>query len=114
MKFGQQYPYCFPLWFGPFVCFLNIHHPEYVKTILASTGAHYGTLLFQHIKYKTKNDWIIVHVIQSIFHLIPTEPKDDLAYSFIQNWIGKTVFFLLHHIVTECFLLLLVYSVTHC
>ncbi|XP_011616494.1 cytochrome P450 4T8 isoform X2 [Takifugu rubripes] len=54
VKFGQKYPYCFPLWFGPFVCFLNIHHPEYVKTILAST-----------------------------------EPKDDLAYSFIQNWIGN-------------------------
>uniref|UniRef100_A0A674PL55 aromatase n=1 Tax=Takifugu rubripes TaxID=31033 RepID=A0A674PL55_TAKRU len=54
VKFGQKYPYCFPLWFGPFVCFLNIHHPEYVKTILASTG-----------------------------------PKDDLAYSFIQNWIGN-------------------------
>ncbi|XP_070692277.1 cytochrome P450 4T8 [Pempheris klunzingeri] len=53
VKWGQQYPYAFPLWFGPFVCFLNIHHPDYVKTILAST-----------------------------------EPKDDVAYRFIEPWIG--------------------------
>ncbi|XP_040899923.1 cytochrome P450 4B1 [Toxotes jaculatrix] len=37
VQWGQQYPYAFPLWFGPFVCFLNIHHPDYVKTILTST-----------------------------------------------------------------------------
>ncbi|XP_070767693.1 cytochrome P450 4T8 [Enoplosus armatus] len=53
VKWGQQYPYAFPMWFGPFVCFLNIHHPDYVKTILAST-----------------------------------EPKDDIAYRFIESWIG--------------------------
>ncbi|XP_023256862.1 cytochrome P450 4B1 [Seriola lalandi dorsalis] len=53
VKWGQEYPYAFPLWFGPFVCFLNIHHPDYVKTILTST-----------------------------------EPKDDLAYRFIESWIG--------------------------
>lgn len=55
VKFGEQYPYAFPLWFGPFVGLLNIHHPDYVKTILASA-----------------------------------EPKADLAYSFLQSWIGKT------------------------
>ncbi|XP_039973213.1 cytochrome P450 4B1 [Xiphias gladius] len=54
LKWGQQYPYAYPLWFGPFVCFLNIHHPDYVKTVLAST-----------------------------------EPKDDLAYKFIESWIGE-------------------------
>ncbi|CAK6959055.1 cytochrome P450 4B1 [Scomber scombrus] len=37
VKWGKQYPYAFPLMFGPVVCFLNIHHPDYVKTILAST-----------------------------------------------------------------------------
>uniref|UniRef100_A0A8C6THR8 aromatase n=1 Tax=Neogobius melanostomus TaxID=47308 RepID=A0A8C6THR8_9GOBI len=37
VAFGSKYPYAFPLWFGPFVCFLNIHHPDYAKTILAST-----------------------------------------------------------------------------
>ncbi|XP_034029938.1 cytochrome P450 4B1-like [Thalassophryne amazonica] len=37
MVMAQEYPFAFPLWFGPFACFLNIHHPEYVKTILAST-----------------------------------------------------------------------------
>ncbi|XP_051263705.1 LOW QUALITY PROTEIN: cytochrome P450 4B1 [Dicentrarchus labrax] len=37
MAWTKQYPYAFPLWFGPFFCVLNIHHPDYVKTILAST-----------------------------------------------------------------------------
>uniref|UniRef100_W5MPS7 Cytochrome P450, family 4, subfamily T, polypeptide 8 n=1 Tax=Lepisosteus oculatus TaxID=7918 RepID=W5MPS7_LEPOC len=36
-KWADQYPYAFPLWFGPFVPFLNINHPEYAKTILSST-----------------------------------------------------------------------------
>ncbi|KAI3361209.1 hypothetical protein L3Q82_013408, partial [Scortum barcoo] len=54
LNWGKQYPYAFPVWFGPFVCFLNIHHPDYVKTIMAST-----------------------------------EPKDDLAYKFIESWIGR-------------------------
>ncbi|XP_036442404.1 cytochrome P450 4A25 [Colossoma macropomum] len=34
---GEKYPYAFPLWFGPTLTILNIHHPAYVKTILAST-----------------------------------------------------------------------------
>ncbi|XP_072535848.1 cytochrome P450 4T8 [Salminus brasiliensis] len=34
---GEKYPYAFPLWFGPNLSILNIHHPAYVKTILAST-----------------------------------------------------------------------------
>ncbi|KAG7469106.1 hypothetical protein MATL_G00125310 [Megalops atlanticus] len=34
---GEKYPLAYPMWFGPFVAFLNIHHPDYVKTILAST-----------------------------------------------------------------------------
>ncbi|XP_041842904.1 cytochrome P450 4B1 [Melanotaenia boesemani] len=37
LDWAEQYPYAFPLWFGPSFCFLNIHHPDYVKTILAST-----------------------------------------------------------------------------
>ncbi|XP_077576688.1 cytochrome P450 4T8 [Stigmatopora nigra] len=37
VKWGEQHPYAFPLWFGPCVSFLNIHHPDYVKTILTST-----------------------------------------------------------------------------
>ncbi|KAI4894341.1 hypothetical protein NFI96_009829 [Prochilodus magdalenae] len=36
-KWGEKYPYAFPLWFGPAISILNIHHPAYVKTILAST-----------------------------------------------------------------------------
>uniref|UniRef100_A0A8C7PUV3 Cytochrome P450, family 4, subfamily T, polypeptide 8 n=1 Tax=Oncorhynchus mykiss TaxID=8022 RepID=A0A8C7PUV3_ONCMY len=38
VKWGESYPLAFQMWFGPFVSFLNIHHPDYVKTILASTG----------------------------------------------------------------------------
>uniref|UniRef100_A0A667YIR0 aromatase n=1 Tax=Myripristis murdjan TaxID=586833 RepID=A0A667YIR0_9TELE len=38
IKWGEQYPLAFPLWFGPFVSFLNIHHPDYAKTLLTSTG----------------------------------------------------------------------------
>ncbi|XP_062254782.1 cytochrome P450 4B1-like [Platichthys flesus] len=37
LEWAKQYPYAFPLWFGPFTCFVNIHHPDYVKTILTST-----------------------------------------------------------------------------
>ncbi|KAK5623334.1 hypothetical protein CRENBAI_015933 [Crenichthys baileyi] len=37
VKWGEHYPYAFPLWFGPTTCILNIHHPDYVKTILSST-----------------------------------------------------------------------------
>nr|XP_020445914.1 cytochrome P450 4B1-like [Monopterus albus] len=54
VEWGQQYPYAFPVWFGPFLCFLYIHHPDYAKTILTST-----------------------------------EPKDDVSYTFIEDWIGE-------------------------
>ncbi|XP_034029939.1 cytochrome P450 4B1-like [Thalassophryne amazonica] len=37
MAWAQQYPFAYPLWFGPFVCSLRIHHPGYAKTILQST-----------------------------------------------------------------------------
>ncbi|XP_062254783.1 cytochrome P450 4B1-like [Platichthys flesus] len=37
LEWEKQYPYAFPLWFGPFTCYLSIHHPDYVKTILTST-----------------------------------------------------------------------------
>ncbi|XP_028836484.1 cytochrome P450 4T8 [Denticeps clupeoides] len=37
VKWGEKYPQVFPMWFGPFTSFLNIHHPSYVKTILATT-----------------------------------------------------------------------------
>ncbi|KAM9309813.1 cytochrome P450 4B1-like [Pholidichthys leucotaenia] len=37
VKWGEQYQYVIPLWFGPFVCVMNIHHPEFVKTVLATS-----------------------------------------------------------------------------
>ncbi|XP_026140542.1 cytochrome P450 4T8 [Carassius auratus] len=37
MKWSGQYPFAFPLWFGPSLSILNIHHPSYVKTILTTT-----------------------------------------------------------------------------
>ncbi|KAJ8289244.1 hypothetical protein COCON_G00019030 [Conger conger] len=52
VKWGQSYPMAFPLWFGPFVSFLNIHHPEYLKTLLASTEPK------DDIAYKFLIPWI--------------------------------------------------------
>ncbi|XP_059195145.1 cytochrome P450 4B1 isoform X2 [Centropristis striata] len=37
VRWGQQYPFAFPMWFGPFVSTLTIHHPDYMKTIMTST-----------------------------------------------------------------------------
>ncbi|XP_041126884.1 cytochrome P450 4B1-like [Polyodon spathula] len=37
ISWAKQYPYCVPFWFGPFVSVLDINHPDYVKTILATT-----------------------------------------------------------------------------
>ncbi|XP_028667984.1 cytochrome P450 4A6-like [Erpetoichthys calabaricus] len=34
---GKMYRYAFPLWFGPFLPYLHICHPDYAKTILATT-----------------------------------------------------------------------------
>ncbi|NXC79823.1 CP4B1 protein, partial [Cercotrichas coryphoeus] len=38
VSWGEEYPYAFPRWFGPFLPALNIHHPEYAKSILGRTG----------------------------------------------------------------------------
>lgn len=38
VKWGQEYSYVFPMWFGPFVSIINIQHPDYAKTILTSSG----------------------------------------------------------------------------
>ncbi|XP_014376623.1 cytochrome P450 4B1-like [Alligator sinensis] len=32
-SWAQKYPRCHPLWFGGFLAFLNINHPEYAKAI---------------------------------------------------------------------------------
>uniref|UniRef100_A0A671PCJ8 aromatase n=1 Tax=Sinocyclocheilus anshuiensis TaxID=1608454 RepID=A0A671PCJ8_9TELE len=37
MKWSGQYPLAYPLWFGPTLSILNVHHPSYVKTILTTT-----------------------------------------------------------------------------
>ncbi|KAA8591742.1 hypothetical protein FQN60_017116 [Etheostoma spectabile] len=52
VKWGQKYPYAFPVWFGPFVCFINIHHPDYVKTVLTSTEPK------DDLSYKFIESWI--------------------------------------------------------
>ncbi|XP_034270919.1 cytochrome P450 4B1-like isoform X1 [Pantherophis guttatus] len=36
-KWSCLYPFAFPLWFGRFIAFLNITHPDYAKPILART-----------------------------------------------------------------------------
>ncbi|NWX25205.1 CP4B1 protein, partial [Notiomystis cincta] len=38
VSWGEEYPYAFPRWFGPFLPSLVVHHPEYAKTILGRTG----------------------------------------------------------------------------
>uniref|UniRef100_A0A8D0GU15 Cytochrome P450 family 4 subfamily B member 37 n=1 Tax=Sphenodon punctatus TaxID=8508 RepID=A0A8D0GU15_SPHPU len=30
---AKKYPHCHPLWFGGFLCFLNINHTEYAKAV---------------------------------------------------------------------------------
>ncbi|KAJ1169939.1 hypothetical protein NDU88_001823 [Pleurodeles waltl] len=35
VAWGTQYPYAYPVWFGRFVAYLNIIHPDYAKTLLA-------------------------------------------------------------------------------
>ncbi|XP_065102459.1 cytochrome P450 4T8 [Paramisgurnus dabryanus] len=52
VQWGKQYPIAFPLWFGPSVSFLNIHHPSYAKTILSSTEPK------DDIAYKFLIPWI--------------------------------------------------------
>uniref|UniRef100_UPI0037E7945B cytochrome P450 4T8 n=1 Tax=Semicossyphus pulcher TaxID=241346 RepID=UPI0037E7945B len=37
LKWSKQYPYVFPVWFGPFICSFTINHPDYVKSILSSS-----------------------------------------------------------------------------
>ncbi|KAK2854766.1 hypothetical protein Q7C36_006635 [Tachysurus vachellii] len=37
-KWGEQYPYAFPMQFSPDIIFLFVHHPSYIKPILATTG----------------------------------------------------------------------------
>ncbi|KAM8846718.1 cytochrome P450 4B1-like [Synchiropus picturatus] len=37
LEWQRNFSYGSPMWFGPLVCFLNTHHPDYVKAILTST-----------------------------------------------------------------------------
>ncbi|XP_061633838.1 cytochrome P450 4B1 isoform X1 [Phyllopteryx taeniolatus] len=64
VKWGEQHPYAFTLWFGPFVCYINIHHPDYVKSILTST--------------EPKDDFI--------YKFIKTWIGDGLLVSHGQKW----------------------------
>lgn len=38
VSWTQQFPYAHPLWFGPFVGFLNIYEPDYVKAVYSRGG----------------------------------------------------------------------------
>ncbi|XP_058244807.1 cytochrome P450 4A6-like isoform X1 [Hemibagrus wyckioides] len=50
-KWGEQYPFAFPLHFGPDIIYLFVHHPSYVKPILATTGP-------KDISYRFLISWI--------------------------------------------------------
>jgi len=42
VAWGVDYPYAYPIWFGPFLSILRVHHPDYTKTVLSSTGIEQG------------------------------------------------------------------------
>uniref|UniRef100_A0A8D0KJV2 Cytochrome P450 n=1 Tax=Salvator merianae TaxID=96440 RepID=A0A8D0KJV2_SALMN len=55
----EKYPHCHPLWYGIFLGFLNINHPEYAKTILSRGGKEfdfyiwlYGLLILDGPKWQ--------------------------------------------------------------
>uniref|UniRef100_A0A8C5EHE8 aromatase n=1 Tax=Gouania willdenowi TaxID=441366 RepID=A0A8C5EHE8_GOUWI len=35
VAWGKQYPYAYTMWLGPSFCALNVHHPDFMKTLLA-------------------------------------------------------------------------------
>uniref|UniRef100_A0A8C5Q042 Cytochrome P450 4B1-like n=1 Tax=Leptobrachium leishanense TaxID=445787 RepID=A0A8C5Q042_9ANUR len=37
LEWAKQFPYAHPIWFGQFVAYLNITHPEFAKTVLSRT-----------------------------------------------------------------------------
>uniref|UniRef100_A0A8C9SZJ1 Cytochrome P450, family 4, subfamily T, polypeptide 8 n=1 Tax=Scleropages formosus TaxID=113540 RepID=A0A8C9SZJ1_SCLFO len=64
-EWAQKFPFVFPLWFGPFVAVLLMHHPDYIKTITTST--------------EPKDDFVYKF-------LIPWIGKDGLLVSRGQKW----------------------------
>ncbi|KAM8929973.1 cytochrome P450 4B1-like [Pelodytes ibericus] len=48
LGWGLKYPYANPLWFGQFVAYLNITHPDYAKTLLNRTD-HKDNLSYVHL-----------------------------------------------------------------
>ncbi|GAA6112044.1 cytochrome P450 4A6-like [Tachysurus ichikawai] len=51
-KWGEQYPYAFPMQFSPDSLYLFVHHPAYVKPILATTGPK------DNVSYRFLIPWI--------------------------------------------------------
>ncbi|KAJ3598539.1 hypothetical protein NHX12_002048 [Muraenolepis orangiensis] len=37
LGWAKNYPFAFPIWFGPFLSILNCHHPHYIKTVVSSS-----------------------------------------------------------------------------
>ncbi|XP_028327096.1 cytochrome P450 4B1-like isoform X2 [Gouania willdenowi] len=37
VAWGKQYPYAYTMWLGPSFCALNVHHPDFMKTLLSSS-----------------------------------------------------------------------------
>ncbi|XP_041446387.1 cytochrome P450 4B1-like isoform X2 [Xenopus laevis] len=48
LNWGLQYPYANPVWFGKFVVYMNITHPEYAKALLSRTDPK-DTITYHHL-----------------------------------------------------------------
>uniref|UniRef100_A0A8D2J233 Cytochrome P450 n=1 Tax=Varanus komodoensis TaxID=61221 RepID=A0A8D2J233_VARKO len=51
----KTYPYCYPIWYGRFLAFLSINHPEYAKAVFSRNGKKcltYGLLILNGPKWQ--------------------------------------------------------------
>ncbi|KAJ3598659.1 hypothetical protein NHX12_002164 [Muraenolepis orangiensis] len=52
LGWAGNYPFAFPIWFGPFLSILNCHHPHYIKTVVSSSEPK------EDIVYRFIKPWI--------------------------------------------------------
>ncbi|KAJ3598664.1 hypothetical protein NHX12_002169, partial [Muraenolepis orangiensis] len=52
LGWAGNYPFAFPIWFGPFLSILTCHHPHYIKTVVSSSEPK------EDIVYRFLKPWI--------------------------------------------------------